>query len=209
MKLIKPNKNKDSRLCARIMKSVCARGRGAAFTWKDFAAFGKPDAIRQALARLVKRGKLRRVARGIYDWPQTVASLGIVAAPSVGAVVDAVARHDGARIVPDGAQAANRLGLSTQVPARELFLSSGRAHRIALGKQVIQVRHAPPRLLAGRGGAALVVSALKHLGARDVDAADIARLQQLLAPRDKAALRQAAPRTYRWMRPIIEQIAAN
>ena len=210
MKPVSPRKIKDSRLCARIMKSVRARGRGAVFTWKDFAAFGKPDAIRQALSRLVRRGTLRRVARGLYDWPQTVASLGITVAPSIEAVVEAVARHDGARIQPDGAQAANRLGLSTQVPARDSYCSTGRAHRITLGQRVIQVRHAPPRLMAaGRGAAALVVGALAHLGAQDVDSDDIARLQRILAPQDKAALRRAAPLTYRWMRPILAQITAD
>lgn len=210
MKTVTPRQNQDSRLCVRIMKSVRARGRGAVFTWKDFTHFGKPDAIRQALSRLVKRGTLRRVARGIYDWPQTVASLGITAAPNVGAVVEAVARHDKARLVPAGAQAANQLGLSTQVPARDCYLSTGRAHRIALGKSVIQVRHAPPRLMAGgSGGAALTVSALAHLGRHDVDADDIARLQQVLTPRDKNTLRRVAPRTYRWMRPILAQIAAS
>ena len=212
MKAATPRKIKGSRLCARIMKSVRARGRGAAFTARDFAAFGQPDAIRQALSRLVKRGILRRVARGIYDWPRTIASLGITIAPDVEAVVDAVARHDGARIVPDGAQAANQLGLSTQVPARDAYLSTGRAHRITLGQSVIDLRHAPPRLLAGvnaGGGAALALSALAHIGPRDVDGDDIARLRQVLAPRDKAALRRAAPSTYRWMRPIIAQITSN
>lgn len=194
------------------MKSVRARGRGAAFTAQDFASFGQPDAIRQALSRLVKRGVLRRVARGIYDWPRTVASLGITIAPDVEAVIDAVARHDGACIVPDGAQAANQLGLSTQVPARDCYLSTGRAHHITLGNRVIDVRHAPSRLLAGvskGGGAALTLSALAYLGRKDVDNDDIAHLRQVLAPQDKAALRRVMPRAYSWMRPILSQIANN
>ncbi len=98
MKTFTPLKDKDSRICARIMKSVRARGRGAVFTWKDFTSFGKPDALRQALSRLVKRGVLRRVARGIYDWPQTIGSLGITVAPDANAVVAALARYDGAKV---------------------------------------------------------------------------------------------------------------
>jgi len=203
-------KNKVSGLSSRIMKSVRARGRGAVFTWKDFAVFGKPDAIRQTLARLVRRGMLRRVARGIYDWPSTVASLGITVAPDVLAVVQAVARRDGARIQPDGARAANQLGLSTQVPARDSFRSTGHAHRIAVGNRVIDVRTGSARLMAAAGGGAgaLVIAALGYLGRRDIDADDIARLQRILAPDDKAALRRAAPVTYRWMRPILLKIAA-
>lgn len=191
------------------MKSVRARGRGVVVTWKDFQSFGRPDAIRQALSRLVKRGALRRVARGLYDWPRTVASLGITVAPDTDNVVAAVARHDGARIVPDGARAANLLGLSTQVPARDAYLSTGSSHHIRLGKSVIQVRPAPARVMAGRRGAALVISALAHLGARDVDQDDIARLKQILPPRDKAALRRAASKTFRWMRPVIASITQD
>ena len=209
MKTALLRKNQKNGLCARIMKSVRARGRGAAFTAHDFDAFGQPDAIRQALSRLVKRGQIRRVARGLYDWPRTVVNLGIVVAPDVEAVVAALARHDGARIVLDGAQAANRLGLSTQVPARESYLSTGQSHRIALGHRVIEVRHAPPRLMAAAGGAGLALSALAHLGPHDVDDDDIARLQQVLAPHDKAALMRAAPRTYKWMRPILHKITDN
>lgn len=100
MKTISSRKIKDSRLCPRILKSVRARGRGSVFTWKDFGAFANHAAIRQALSRLVKRGKIRRVARGIYDWPRTVASLNITVAPDVNAVVEAVARHDDAAIQP-------------------------------------------------------------------------------------------------------------
>jgi len=215
MKTISPRKIRSSGLSARIMKSVRARGRGAAFTWQDFAAFGTPVAVRQALSRLVKRGYLRRVARGIYDWPQTLASpalasLGIVLAPDVSAVVEAVARRDGARIQPDGAQAANQLGLSTQVPARDSYRSTGRARRIMLGKTVIRIRHAPSRLVVGaNNGAALAIAALSHLGAHDVDDDDIARLNRVLDARDKAALRRAAPKTYAWMRPILAKIAAD
>ncbi len=217
MNTISPRKIRSFGLCERIMKSVRARGRGAAFTWQDFASFGTPVAIRQALSRLVKRGHLRRVARGIYDWPQTLsspalASLGIVLAPDVSAVVHAVARRDGARIQPDGAQAANQLGLSTQVPARDSYRSTGRAHRITLGKTVIRIRHAPSRLVVVAGannGAALAIAALSHLGAHDVDDDDIARLNRVLDARDKAALRRAAPKTYAWMRPILAKIAAD
>lgn len=210
MNAVSSRKNKDFGLSARIMKSVRARGRGAVFTWRDFAAFGLPDAIRQTLSRLTKRGKIRRVARGLYDWPRTVAGLGITVAPNIDAVVDAVARHDRARIVPAGAQAANRLGLSTQVPSRAAYHSSGRSHRITLGNSVIQVRHAPPRLTtATTDGAALAVSALAYVGQRDVDDDDIARLQQVLAPHDKAALLRASPRTYKWMRPFLARISDN
>lgn len=199
------------------MKSVRARGKGAAFTWRDFAAFGNAAAVRQALSRLARRGYLRRVARGIYDWPQTLASpvlaaMKIVLAPDVSAVVEAIARRDGARIQPDGAQAANQLGLSTQVPARDSYRSTGSSHRIVLGKTVIQIRHAPPRLMAIRGnnaGAALTIAALSHLGAHDVDDDDIARLNRVLDVRDKAALRRAASKTYVWMRPILAKIAAD
>ncbi len=130
MKAVLPRKIKDSCLCARIMKSVRARGRGAAFTGKDFEAFGKPDAIRQALSRLVKRGKIRRVARGIYDWPRTLRPW-VLRSRQMWMPLWRLWRVTTARrFSPPAAQAANRLGLSTQVPARDAYLQRAASHRI-------------------------------------------------------------------------------
>jgi hypothetical protein len=210
MKTVLSNQDNKKRICDRILKRVRGSGRGTVFTWKDFADFGTAAAVRQALSRLVKRGKIRRVARGIYDFPRTITSLGIEVAPSADAVALAVARADGAKLQISGAQAANALGLSTQVPARTVFLSDGPSHHIRIGQQSIELRHAPPVQMVGAGKiSGLVVSALSHLGPSDVHDADINRLQRLLSDDDKKQLRHVTKRTLPWMQPFLNRIIGH
>ncbi len=74
-----------------------------------------------ALHRLVKQGVLRRLARGLYDYPRSHPQLGMLT-PSVDTIAQALAGRDRLRIQPSGAYAANLLHLSEQVPAKAVFL---------------------------------------------------------------------------------------
>jgi len=78
-------------------------------------------------------GNIRRIARGLYHYPQTHLLLGEVA-PSVEAVAKALAASEQVKLQPSGAYAANLLGLSEQVPAKVVFLTSGRARKVKIGK---------------------------------------------------------------------------
>ncbi len=60
-------------------------------------------------------------------------------APSVEQAVEALASQRGESIVPSGAAAANTLGLTTQVPVRSVYLTSGRTRTMNLGKHVIEL----------------------------------------------------------------------
>jgi hypothetical protein len=56
----------ENRMLARIQ----GKSRGTCFTPKVFLDLGGPEAIRIALHRLVKRGTIRRLTRGLYDFPK-------------------------------------------------------------------------------------------------------------------------------------------
>ena len=148
----------------QILRRVRAHGRGSVFTPADFLDLGSRAAVDQALSRLTKDGRLRRLARGLYDYPQVHSQLGPLA-PTPDAVAKAFARETGSSLQVTGAQAANALGLSTQVPARSVYLTDGPSRRIVLGKRVVDVRHASPKHLVAAGSmAGTVVQALRHLG---------------------------------------------
>lgn len=102
-------------IAAKIMRVIGHHGRGMVFTWKDFQDLGPRGSVDQALARLVNAGKLRRVARGMYDLPRTSKLLRGPAPANTDALIDAVQRHDGVIIKPDDLAAANALGLKTAV----------------------------------------------------------------------------------------------
>src|SRR5437667_259151 len=102
----------------RIIASVTRRGRGCVFFGEDFHSFGSPEAVRQALSRLARAGTIKRIGMALYHFPAINARLGGELPPSMDTVARAIARRTGSRIVATGAQAANLLGLSTQVPAK-------------------------------------------------------------------------------------------
>ncbi len=189
----------------RIMRRARAGGRGSVFTPSDFLDVAGRAAVDQALSRLVKSGKLRRLARGLYDYPKVHPKLGPLS-PAPDDVARALARETGSRAQIAGAHAANALGLSTQVPAKSLYLTDGPSRRIVLGKRVIDLRHASPKHLIAPGSpAGTVVQALRHVG--PVRAADVARVAaRRLSASDKRLLASNAVQAPTWMRPTLISI---
>jgi hypothetical protein len=90
---------------------------------EDFA--GSPDAVAQALSRMARSGEVRRVRRGLY-WRGAPTRLGM-APPPPGRLARAVVGGTGSG--PAGWSAALALGLSTQVPRREVVAVPGRSPR--------------------------------------------------------------------------------
>ena len=190
----------------RLMKRVRASGRGSVFTPSDFLTVAARSSVDQALSRLVKGGQLRRLARGLYDFPKLHPILGALS-PAPDDVAHALARETGSQVQISGARAANALGLSTQVPAQSTYLTDGPSRRVVLGKRVVDLRHASPKHLIAPGSpAGTVVQALRHVG--PVRAADVAQVAaRRLSANDKKTLASTALQAPAWMRPTLVSIA--
>ncbi len=106
---------------SQILAAIKAQGRGAVFVPTDFLDLGSREAVDIVLHRLVRKGTIRRLARGIYDFPKEHPILGQLL-PSPEKIAEALVSRDGMRIQPTGAYAANILGLTEQVPAKVLTL---------------------------------------------------------------------------------------
>jgi hypothetical protein len=158
----------------RIHNRIKRKGRGTVFTPKDFLDLGSRAAVDQSLSRLTKGGVIRRLDRGVYDFPKQHPRLGMLS-PSSDAVAQAVA---GGRVQPSGARAANSLGLSTQVPARTVYYTDGLQRQVRVGRGRIEVRRPSPKnVLAAGTDAGRVYQALRHLGRKGVtdDVIDLLR----------------------------------
>ena len=190
----------------RIMSRARGIGRGGVFTPSDFLDVAARAAVDQALSRLVKNGKLRRLARGLYDFPKVHPKLGPLS-PALDDVAQALARETGSQVQISGARAANALGLTTQVPARSTYLTDGPSRRVVLGKRVVDLRHASPKHLIAPGSAAgTVVQALRHVG--HVRAADVVQIAaRRLSANDKKTLASSAVLAPEWMRSTLVSIA--
>src|ERR1700686_2951930 len=130
----KTTKSVDS----RILASIHSRGRGSVFVPSDFLDLGSREAVDLALHRLARKGTIRRLARGGYDFPKDPRVLAFLAPPADPGA-RALAGRDRTRLQPAGAYAANILGLSEQVPAKAVFLTDGPSRTVKIGPTTIQL----------------------------------------------------------------------
>ncbi len=192
-----------------ILRRVAKQGRGWAFTPHDFTDLGDPRGIGMALTRLVRDGKIRRVARGLYDCPHPHPVLGQTGA-TADAVVDAVARGRHLRLLPSPQVAANQLGLTTQVPAQMIYQTDGAPSKVLLGKRQIVFRRNTGRSLALAGRVSgLVAQALRDVGNGKVTPDTIKHLRQRLDAAAKKQLVADLALVPAWMRPIFQQITRD
>jgi hypothetical protein len=194
----------------RIRDHARRRGRGKVFTPKDFRDIGSRQGVDQALSRLTKERTLNRIGRGLYCYPRINRQLGIAVPPDLDEIADALARQTGSRIVPSGATAANQLGLSTQVPAKPVYLTDGRSRTVRVGNFEVVLKHAPPKELpVANRKSATVLQALRHLGPDAVDDRVLQRIRKMLTARERVRLLRDARYTTDWIAAAVGRIAAE
>ena len=192
-----------------ILSRVRGRGRGAVLLPSDFLDLGSRAAVDVALHRLTKKGAIRRLGRGIYDYPKEHPVLGVLV-PSVEAIARAIAGRDRSRLQPTGAYAANLLGLSEQVPGRVVFLTDGLSRTVKVGSMTIELRRTTPRNMAAAGRlSGLLIQALRSLGADHVTPARIASLKRKLPLERRRELMKDIKLAPAWMHRIFRELAAE
>ena len=200
----------DTSIQDKIVDRLRRQGRGKVFTPKDFLDIGSREAVDQALSRLARAATVQRLGRGLYCYPNINERLGIAIPPDVDEIADALARQTGSRIAPSGATAANRLGLSTQVPAKPVYLSDGRSRQVRVGNLVVVVKHVSPKELpVGNRTSATVLQALRHLGKDAVDSIVVSRIRKALSPKQLSRLLQDARYTTDWIADAVRKIAGD
>ena len=192
-------------LTERILEHAHRQPEGTPLSAKGLLHLGNRAAIDQALSRLVRRGQLMRAGRGLYVLP--VESRFGKRAPELEKTVAGVATQQGERVVASGAMAANALGLTTQVPVRSVFLTSGRGRTLRLGKQELELRHAPGWQLAlGDRKAGQAVRALAWLGP-EAAAEAVPKLRRALSPDERQELVSIAAQTPDWLAGTLARVA--
>ncbi|MFO0827907.1 MAG: DUF6088 family protein [Phycisphaerales bacterium] len=194
----------------RIIARIRRWGPGSAFTPKDFLDVASRGTVDMTLKAMVDEGRIRRLARGLYDAPSHSKRLGGPAGPQLDQVAHAIARRFRWTIIPDGPLAANLLGLSTQVPARPVYISDGPSKVVVIDGQRIQFKSARPRetgVMSARSGT--VIQALRSLGRRRVDEKVIGELRRILSAQDKRALVRDARQSADWIYAAARAIATE
>ena len=189
----------------KIEKSIKSKQRGVLLFADDFIGYGSSDAIRQALVRLVKKEVIRRVAQGIYVRPIISEHIGEVL-PTAEEVAQGIAKRDKIKIVPTGTHALNKLGLSTQVPLKLVYLTDGAPREIQIGKRTIRLKKTTPKNLLAKGKiSSLVIQALREVGQNGVTPALESKIIDLLKKEETKALEHDIPLAPVWIRKIMQK----
>lgn len=154
--------------------------QGKPYTVKDFLKYGSRAAVDQALTRVVREGLLSRPVRGIYVRPKINPYTGEVP-PEPIEIAKTMAKEVGAEIQVQGAEAARQMGLTTQVPVRTVFYTTGPSRSFFLGKMEIILKKVSPRKLSLSGKPGIALSALWYLGKSGMTQEAIRKVQSNLS----------------------------
>jgi len=196
-------------IITKVKSRIYGKGRGWVFTQNHFLDIGSRGAIDMALTRLMKGGTIRRLTRGIYDYPKSHSKLGKLP-PEPQMVAQAVAGKDNLRVQPSGAYAANLLGLSTQVPAKIIFLTDGATRTVTIGKQHIILKKTTPKNMMTAGKlSGLVIQALRYLGQKNVDQIVLNTLKIKIKKEDRVKLVDDVRFAPAWIAAIFRDLSES
>lgn len=194
-------------LTESILQRVTTLPEGAPVSAKMLLHLGTRPAVDQSLSRLARRGQLLRAGRGMYVSPVT--SRFGTHAPSAHRLIEEFSAQRGEVVVRSGAMSANALGLTTQVPKRTVYWTSGRSRSLNLGKLVIKLEHVPSWQLAfAKEPAGEIVRALAWAGPERVQSV----LQEIEGKVPRAEIQKVAQQVSRfpgWMASALSRSAVN
>jgi hypothetical protein len=194
---------------SKILAAIHRRGHGCVFVPADFLDVGSREAVDVVLHRLTRKGTIRRLARGVYDFPEKHPVLGPLQ-PSAEEVAQALAGRDRTRLQPAGAYAANALGLSEQVPAKVVFLTDGPTRSVKIGSTTIQLRRTTARNMAAAGRlSGLLIQAFRELGKEHVTLDRRKHLKRMLPLDQRRELLKDLRLAPAWMHPIFRELAED
>lgn len=190
----------------RLLTTILKTKKGKLIFPSDFKNIAGTTAVRQTLSRLTKSNVLKRLAHGIYLYPQEDPILGTLY-PSTDVIAQAIARRDKVRIMPTGLNALNKLGLSTQVPMKAVYLTDGKPKTIKAGKRIITFKTTTPKKISTKGEtSSLVIQALEELGKHAVTPKVIRHLTNLLQEENKKVIEEDAKLAPEWIAQILFSI---
>jgi len=192
----------------KILNRIYGNGRGWVFSQMDFADLGPRPTIDSSLHRRQREGVIRRVIRGIYDYPRHSTALKGQVSPDIDQVAHALARKFAWRIQPDGATAQNLLGLSTQVPARAVYLSDGPDRSYTMGKTSLTFEHTALKEAGFKlPESRLIVQALKAYGENRITPKIIAQVRRKFARALRQRILLDTKTSTGWVYAAIQEIA--
>ena len=187
-----------------IIRFAKQKGDGFAFSASDLPNYGSRTMVDKTLCVMARDGKIRRVMRGVYDLPRWSDILKKESEPDLEAVANALARKFGWTLLPCDEGAMNGFGLSTQIPARKVFLSTGPSRIYKVGRNAIEFRHRCFRETEiPDGNARMVVRALKGLGRDYATNEIVANMASRYSDEEWRQICKSSQRVSSWIRDLL------
>ena len=186
---------------------ISGHGRGWAFSANDLLAKFSRQQADNVLSDLLKDGKIRRVCRGIYDYPKYSEFLKQELSPDIDQVARAFARKFNWRIEVLGDTALNMLGLSTQVVAKYVYLSDGPNRSYDILGTTLEFKKSSLKNIGFKyKESSLIVQALKTLGKERVTEEVIETIRKRIEPKMYAKILKDTQSSTVWIYEAIKQI---
>lgn len=196
------------KLYDNVFYFISGHGRGWAFSSNDLIKKFERQQIDNVLSDLVKAKKIRRVSRGIYDYPKYSELLQKELSPDIEQVARAIGRKFNWRIEVSGESALNILNLSTQIQAKYIYLSDGPNKSYKLFNDVeIEFKKSVLKDIGFRyKESSLIVQALKSLGKEHITEEIIEKIKEQIEPKMYEKILKDTQSTTVWVYEIIKQI---
>jgi len=188
----------------KVLSRIRGKGKGWAFSATDFTVNLPRWKVDRSLADLAREGKIRRIVQGLYDYPKYSDILKREVAPDMHKTAEAIARKYGWRIYPDGNTALNYFGLSTQVVARNIYLSDGPSRKYRIGNRELFFKHTTTKEATKYPETALVIQAIKAIGEKQITEEFLSALSQKYSVLQWTRIKNDAAKATGW---VYEQIS--
>lgn len=187
----------------RIMSYPC----GTAFSASDFRDIADANSVSQALFRIEKDGKIRRVMNGVYDKPTYSQLIHEYGVPRVDKIAEALARRFNWNIAPSGDTALNILHVSTQVPNEWEYVSDGPYRDYMIGKVPLKFKHVMPREINGYSAiTVMVIQGIRAIGKGKMTQDQADRFSSVITEKDRETLLKESRTASGWIYKEIKRI---
>ncbi|MDR3280181.1 MAG: DUF6088 family protein [Synergistaceae bacterium] len=190
------------------IKNIIETGtRGSVYVASDFANVAEIETVNRILSRLEDDGIIRRVMRGVYEYPEFNDFLHEYVTPLPDTVAHAIARNYGWVIVPYGDTALNMLGISTQVPSVWIYICDGAYRTYSFSNILLEFKRTTNKDISKVSyKTALVIQALKAIGKGNIDANIVNKISRQLMNDDKETMLKESQYATSWIYETIKLI---
>ena len=191
----------------KVKEIIFNHNSGWVFTHVDFNSLGSAATVERVLSRMVASGEIKRVRRGIYYIPEN-SRWGEVP-PSQSNIIKALSRSMNTDFIPDGANALYQLGLTQQVPMKQVYLTDKQISTISIGKTDIEFKKVSPKKLSGaKSGVSVYLSALEYLGKEEAFQESVkSRVANTIKKSMLGKLEEASESRAVWVREVVKDIS--